>query len=50
MGENTRDQNEDRVLDDEITDEALERAANNRAITTNPTVPSAIICIPFEKT
>lgn len=49
MSENGRDRDEDGVFDDEIADEALERAASGRAITTNPTVPSAIICIPFEK-
>jgi len=49
MSENVRDQNEDSVLHDEISDEALERAAYGRAITTNPTVPSAIICIPFDE-
>jgi len=49
MSEHSRARNEDNILDDEISDEALERAAYNRAITTNPTVPSAIICIPFEE-
>lgn len=49
MSENGRDQNEDSLIDNDITDEALERAANERAITTQPTVPSAIICVPFEK-
>jgi hypothetical protein len=49
MSENLRDRTEDSVLHDEIADEALERAAYGKAITTNPTVPSAIICIPFEK-
>jgi hypothetical protein len=50
MSETGRDQNEEIALHDEVSDEALEHAAYNKAITTNPTVPSAIICIPFEKT
>ena len=49
MNENDRDQNEARFFDDAFSDEALERAANEKAITTQPTVPSAIICIPFEQ-
>ncbi len=49
MNENVRDQSEDIVLHVEIADEAIERAAYGKAITTQPTVPSALICIPFEE-
>jgi len=49
MSETAHDQNGDAVLHDEIADEAIERAAYGKAITTQPTVPSAIICIPFEQ-
>jgi len=37
------------LLAPDLPDEALERLAEGLAITTNPTVPSAIICVPFEK-
>ena len=43
------DQSEAEILNEDVCDEALERAADGRALATNPTVPSAIICIPFEK-
>ncbi len=49
MNENVRDQSEAIVLHEEIADEAIERAAYGKAITTQPTVPSALICIPFEE-
>jgi hypothetical protein len=49
MKENDRDRNEASFFDDEFSDEALEQAAYGKAITTQPTVPSAIICIPFEQ-
>jgi hypothetical protein len=43
------DLTDDTILDFEIADEALERAAGTgRENVANPTVPSAIICIPFE--
>jgi hypothetical protein len=40
---------EDAILHDDVSDETLERAAAPaQARSANPTVPSAIICIPFE--
>jgi hypothetical protein len=32
----------------DVSDDALERVANENEIVANPTVPSAILCIPFE--
>jgi hypothetical protein len=45
----TIDQNEDDMFGEAVCDDALERiAVTGRAIAANPTVPSAIICIPFK--
>ena len=42
------DQTEEDLLNFDVSDEALETAAGIRKeIAANPTVPSAIICIPF---
>ena len=35
------------VLNFDLPDEAIERAAEGKAVAANPTVPSAIICIPI---
>ena len=43
------DQSDDTILHFEIPDDELERAAGTaRENIANPTVPSALICIPFE--
>jgi hypothetical protein len=45
---NERYQPDDAILNFEVTDDALERAGGtDKAIAANPTVPSAIICVPF---
>jgi hypothetical protein len=41
------DQSEEDILKYEVSDEAIERAADAKAIAANPTVPSAIICVPL---
>jgi hypothetical protein len=45
---NGPEQSEDDIISFDLSDEALERAADGKALAANPTVPSAIICIPFE--
>ena len=40
--------NDEEILFFEVSDGALERMASENEIAANPTVPSAIICIPFE--
>ena len=48
MSNATRDHNDDAdLLSFDLPDEAIERAADGKAIAANPTVPSAIICIPL---
>jgi hypothetical protein len=43
------ERSEDSIFHNDVSDEALERmAAPGQARLANPTVPSAIICIPFE--
>jgi len=49
MNECAREQVDEAFLAADISDEALEKLATGMAIANNPTVPSAIICIPFEK-
>ena len=39
---------EDEIFFLDVSDDALERVAGENEIAANPTVPSAIICIPFE--
>ncbi len=46
MSEHKLDQSEQAIFTDDVSDEALERAADGKALA-NPTVPSAIICVPF---
>jgi len=42
-------QSERDIFTDDISDEALERAAGNgRTEMDNPTAPFALICVPFE--
>jgi hypothetical protein len=44
------EQNEEAAFADGVSDEMLERAAaTGQARTPNPTVPGAIICLPFGK-
>jgi len=44
-----RDWSEAEMLDGDVSDDALEQAAGSgKRDAANPTVPSAIICIPFE--
>ncbi len=45
---NGPEQSEGDIFSFDLSDEALERAADGKALAANPTVPSAIICIPFE--
>jgi hypothetical protein len=45
---NGPEQSEDIIFGFDVSDEAIERAADGKALAANPTVPSAIICIPFE--
>jgi len=40
--------NDEEIFFFEVSDGALERTASESEIAANPTVPSAIICIPFE--
>ena len=48
MSNATRDYDDDAdLLNFDLSDEAIERAADGKAIAANPTVPSAIICIPL---
>ncbi|HTQ84333.1 MAG TPA: hypothetical protein VMI47_13820 [Pseudolabrys sp.] len=42
-----REQGESDIFSFDLSDEAIERAADGKALAANPTVPSAIICIPF---
>ena len=49
MSNDQCDRAENEFFDDGVSDDALERAAGTgRELAANPTVPSAIICIPFE--
>jgi hypothetical protein len=49
MSNDQRDRTENEIFTDGVSDDALERAAGTRQeLAANPTVPSAIICIPFE--
>ena len=41
------DQTDDAILSFDVSDEALEGAGLGEETAANPTVPSAIICIPF---
>jgi hypothetical protein len=45
---NGPDTNNDEVFAVEIPDAVIERAVDGLAAAVNPTVPSAIICIPFQ--
>ena len=40
--------NDEEIFFFEVSDGALERMASESEIAANPTVPSAIICVPFE--
>ncbi len=43
------DHSDDTILNVEISDDEMERAAGSgRENIANPTVPSALICVPFE--
>jgi hypothetical protein len=39
---------EEEIFFFDVSDDALERVASENEIVANPTVPSAILCIPFE--
>lgn len=47
MSDTMREHDEADVLSFDISDDAIERAADGKAVAANPTVPSAIICIPL---
>ena len=44
------DQADDAVLNDDVADDVLERAGSGHATMANPTMPFAIICVPFVET
>ena len=47
MSDATDTHDEADVLSFDLSDEAVERTADGKAAAANPTVPSAIICIPL---
>jgi hypothetical protein len=42
-----REQDDENLLEFNLSDDAIERAAEGKAIAANPTLPSAIICVPL---